>query len=134
MRGNQIKASGNKYGHKLGKNSLILGNKLTAYPSLKSLVTRSFSSWEFSPLSLRTRTRESCNFNSLVSHAAIEKRFNLRKRLSAGTVPVNKKHLTGTVPTNKEHLTGTVPVNKEHLTGTLYIFRVNEGEMLMAIS
>ena len=60
--------------------------------------------------------------------------FPLRKRLSAGTVPVNKKHLTGTVPANKEHLTGTVPVNKEHLTGTLYIFRVNEGEMLMAIS
>ena len=47
---------------------------------------------------------------------------------------MNKKHLTGTVPANKEHLTGTVPVNKEHLTGTLYIFRVNEGEMLMAIS
>ena len=42
-----------------------------------------------------------------------------RKRLSAGTVPVNKKHLTGTVPANKEHLTGTVPVNKEHITGTL---------------
>ena len=35
---------------------------------------------------------------------------------------------------NKKHLTGTVPANKEHLTGTLYIFRVNEGEMLMAIS
>ena len=42
-----------------------------------------------------------------------------RKRLSAGTVPVNKKHLTDTVSANKEHLTGTVPVNKEHLTGTL---------------
>ena len=41
------------------------------------------------------------------------------KRLSTGTVPVNKKHLTGTVPANKEHLTGTVPVNKEHLTCTL---------------
>ena len=41
------------------------------------------------------------------------------KRLSAGTVPVNKKHLKCTVPANKEHLTGTVPVNKEHLKGTL---------------
>ena len=47
---------------------------------------------------------------------------SLWKRLSAGTVPVNKKHLTGTVPANKEHLTGTVPVNKEHLTGTLSNF------------
>ena len=35
------------------------------------------------------------------------------KRLSAGTVPVNEKHLTGTVPASKEHLTCTVPVNKE---------------------
>ena len=47
---------------------------------------------------------------------------------------MNKKHTTGTVPANKDHLTVTVPVNKEHLTGKLYIFRVNEGEMLMAIS
>ena len=31
-----------------------------------------------------------------------------RKRLSADTVPVNKKYLRGTVPANKEHLTGTV--------------------------
>ena len=52
----------------------------------------------------------------------------IRKSLSAGTVPVTKKHLTGTLPANKEHLRGTVPVNKEHLTGTLYIFWVNEGE------
>ena len=29
--------------------------------------------------------------------------INKRKRLSAGTVPVNKKHLTGTVPVNKVH-------------------------------
>ena len=57
-----------------------------------------------------------------------------RKRLSAGTVPVNKKHLAGTAPANKEHLTGTLPVNKEHLTCTLYIFWGNEGEMLIAIS
>ena len=56
------------------------------------------------------------------------------KRLSEGTVPVNKKHLTGTVPANKEHLTGTVPVNKEHLTGTLFIFWGNGGEMLTATS
>ena len=47
----------------------------------------------------------------------------LRKRLSAGTVPVNKKHLTG-----------TVLMNKQHLTGTLYIIWGNEGEMLIAIS
>ena len=40
--------------------------------------------------------------------------------LSAGTVPVNKKHLTGTVPANKEQLTVTVPVNKEHLTDTYF--------------
>ena len=58
----------------------------------------------------------------------------LWKRLSAGTVPVNKKRLIGTIPANKEHLTGTVIVNKEHLTGKLYIFWGNEGEMLIAIS
>ena len=47
---------------------------------------------------------------------------------------MNKKHLTGTEPANKEHFKVTVAVNKEYLTGTLYIFRGNEGEMLIAIS
>ena len=51
-----------------------------------------------------------------------EKHKKLWKRLSAGTVPVYKKHLTG-----------TVPANKEHLKVTLYIFWGNEGEMLIAI-
>ena len=40
-----------------------------------------------------------------------------KEEVSAGTVPVNKKHLKGTVPANKEHLTGTVPVDKEHPFG-----------------
>ena len=48
--------------------------------------------------------------------------FTERKRLSTGTVPVNRKHLTVTVHVNKEHLTGTVPMNKEHLSGTLSVF------------
>ena len=50
------------------------------------------------------------------------------KRLFAGKVPVNKKHLTGTVPSNKEHLTGTIHMNKEHITITLYIFWGNGGK------
>ena len=50
-------------------------------------------------------------------------RISLRKRLCAGPVPANKKHLTG-----------TVPVNKEQLTGTLYIFWGTDGEILIAIS
>ena len=36
-------------------------------------------------------------------------------------VPIWKRLSAGTVPANKDHLTGTVPVNKEHLIGTLYI-------------
>ena len=59
------------------------------------------------------------DINNLTINQSPGRAKNDRKRLSAGTVHVNKEHLTGTVPVNKEHLTGTVPVNKEHLTGTL---------------
>ena len=41
-----------------------------SYPSLKSLLTRSFSWWEFSPLSLATRTVDPKFLSSRVSQAA----------------------------------------------------------------
>ena len=45
-------------------------------------------------------------------------RYNLWKRLNAGTVPANKEYAAGTVPANKRYAAGTVPANKKYAAGT----------------
>ena len=44
--------------------------------------------------------------------------FPKRKRLFAGTVPVNKNLFAGTVPANKNLFAGTIPANKNLFAGT----------------